>query len=284
MAINFELYKVFMAAATNRSFSKAAEELFVTQSAVSQSVSKLEAELGKELFERSKTGLKLTADGKFLLETISASYNILMSAENKVKNSNIKNKQSQLKIACSPIIFKRLVFPILSTCLNNDVNIYANSLVSDKDKIFFVKEDLADFALIKDYGIPVDIDLICKVVFKLNYVFFYNPKFFNIKDVDDIVNYPLILKASDTKGRKDFDKLYSNISNNCKNKIEVSHDELVIDAAESGLGVGFAPIEYISRDMKIIKPDIILTKNIFLVCKQITPLIKQLLDKLSVVK
>ncbi len=71
MAVNFELYKVFMAVATNKSFSKAAEELFVTQSAVSQSISKLEKELGKVLFERSNLGMSLTQEGKLLFETIS---------------------------------------------------------------------------------------------------------------------------------------------------------------------------------------------------------------------
>ena len=213
MAINFELYKVFMAAATNRSFSKAAEELFVTQSAISQSISKLESELNKKLFERSKQGLILTDDGKFLLENISSGYNILMQAENKVKTATRK-QSSSIKIACSPLIYKHFVIPFLSDCIKKNISVSANSLISDKDKVFFVKEGLVDFSIIKDYGIPVDLDLMSKKVFTLNYIFFYNPKFFNVKNMDDIINYPLIIKASDTKGRKEFEKIYSNISIN----------------------------------------------------------------------
>ncbi len=281
MSVNFELYKIFMAVATNRSFSKASEELFVTQSAVSQSVSKLESELGKKLFNRSNTGLTLTDDGKFLLEEISAGYNVLLSAENKLKNDSFSKKQSSLKIACSPIMFKKLVFPVLASYVEKSINISANSLASDKDKIFFVKEGLVDFCLIKDYGIPIDLDLRVTKVFSLNYVFFYNPKFFNISSIDEIKNYPFILKSGDTKGRKDFDKLYSNIANNCPQKIEVSHDDLIITAVESGLGVGFAPKEYISPEMHILNPDKTLTKNIFLICKEATPITDNLVKVLS---
>lgn len=279
MAINFELYKVFLAVATNRSFSKAAEELSVTQSAVSQSVSKLESLLGKKLFDRSNSGLTLTDDGKYLYENISTGCNILSSAENKLKENQSCSKKESLKIACSPLIFKKLVFPILSELIKGNMSISANSLASDKDKVFFVKENLIDFCLIKDYGIPLDLDLVVKKVFTLHYVFFYNPKYFNIDNTSDIANHPLIIKSADTKGRKDFDKLFSNISNNCKQKIEVSHDELVITATESGLGVGFAPREYISKNMKVITPpaETSLTKDILLITKSNT----KITDKLA---
>lgn len=281
MAVNFELYKVFLAAATNRSFSKAAEELTLTQSAVSQSISRLEGELGKKLFERKNTGLSLTEYGKLLFETVSTGCNILFSAESKLKNDSPVKNIERLKIACSPIMFKKLVFPILSSCLENNINIYANSLDSDKDKVFFVKENIVDFCLIKDYGIPIDLDLIVKEALKLNYVFFYNPKFFNISSLDELSKYPLIIKAENTKARKEFDKIFSNIANNCPQKIEVSHDDLVITATESGLGVGFAPREYISKDMEILVPDVEYSKQILLVTKQNTELTDKLLKTLA---
>lgn len=284
MAVNFELYKVFMAAATNRSFSKAADELFVTQSAISQSILRLEQELGKQLFERSKSGLVLTEDGKFLLETISSSFNVFMSVENKLKNNTKKDNISSVKIACSPIIFKKFVFPLLSSCIKNKVNVNVNSLTSDKDKVFFVKEGMADFCLIKDYGIPIDLDLYTKKIFKLNYVFFYNPKFFNISSIDQISNYPIILKSSDTKGRKEFDKSFANIANNCSSKIEVSHDDLVISAVESGLGVGYAPKEYISDDMKYIVPEKPFLQEILLIYKRQSPIIKDLILQIESMK
>lgn len=53
MDINYELYKVFYYVATSLSFSEASKKLFISQSAVSQSIKTLEKKLGQTLFIRS---------------------------------------------------------------------------------------------------------------------------------------------------------------------------------------------------------------------------------------
>lgn len=53
MDINYELYKVFYHVATTLSFSEAANKLFISQSAVSQSIKALEKKLNQKLFIRS---------------------------------------------------------------------------------------------------------------------------------------------------------------------------------------------------------------------------------------
>ena len=53
MDINYELYKVFYYVAKTLSFSDASKALFISQSAVSQSVKTLEKKLGQNLFLRS---------------------------------------------------------------------------------------------------------------------------------------------------------------------------------------------------------------------------------------
>ena len=61
--INFELYKVFYYVVKNNNLSKAAKELFISQPAVTQSIKKLEEEIGFKLFYRTKSGMNLTKDG-----------------------------------------------------------------------------------------------------------------------------------------------------------------------------------------------------------------------------
>ena len=56
--------KVFTAAAENRSFTKTAEQLFITQAAVTQHIQALEAAIGCELFDRRKRPMRLTPAGK----------------------------------------------------------------------------------------------------------------------------------------------------------------------------------------------------------------------------
>lgn len=71
---------VFAVAAASRSFSRAAEQLFVTQGAVSRQVQQLEGFLGCSLFVRHKQGLKLTPEGEALLPVVQASLGRLADA------------------------------------------------------------------------------------------------------------------------------------------------------------------------------------------------------------
>ncbi|HET7200174.1 MAG TPA: transcriptional regulator GcvA [Burkholderiales bacterium] len=66
---SLDLLKGFEAAARNLSFTKAAAELFVTQSAVSRQIQALEDQLGVALFRRSHRELRLTEEGQTLYKT-----------------------------------------------------------------------------------------------------------------------------------------------------------------------------------------------------------------------
>lgn len=66
--MTLEQLKHFSTVAKTQSFTVAAQELFLSISALSQSISSLEAELGLTLFKRSRSGAHLTAEGALLIE------------------------------------------------------------------------------------------------------------------------------------------------------------------------------------------------------------------------
>ena len=70
MDINLELYKVFYYVATTLSFSEASRQLFISQSAVSQSIKTLEKKLNHPLFIRSTKKVLLTPEGELLLQHV----------------------------------------------------------------------------------------------------------------------------------------------------------------------------------------------------------------------
>ena len=74
MAINYELLKTFVAAATAGSFRQAAATRFVTVSAISQQIKTLETQLGLPLFERLGRGVVLSAEGKALFRTLQPAF------------------------------------------------------------------------------------------------------------------------------------------------------------------------------------------------------------------
>ena len=70
MSVKLELYRVFKEVAEAGNITAAAQTLFISQSAVSQSIKQLEAELQTRLFARNSRGVTLTADGRMLYEYV----------------------------------------------------------------------------------------------------------------------------------------------------------------------------------------------------------------------
>ena len=73
--------EVFLAVARERRFSRAAEKLFRTQSAVSQTIRKLELEIGEPLFDRSSRDGVLTDAGRTLQEYAEKLVNLRQDAQ-----------------------------------------------------------------------------------------------------------------------------------------------------------------------------------------------------------
>ena len=88
MDINYELYKVFYHVATSLSFSDASKQLFISQSAVSQSIKTLERKLEQPLFIRSTKKVQLTAAGEILLKHIEPAMNLIRRGENQLLPPN----------------------------------------------------------------------------------------------------------------------------------------------------------------------------------------------------
>lgn len=81
--VNLELYKVFYTVAKCGSLTKAAEELYISQPAVSQSIKQLEEQLNVTLFKRTRRGMELTPEGgEVIIERVNKAMALLQSAEN----------------------------------------------------------------------------------------------------------------------------------------------------------------------------------------------------------
>jgi DNA-binding transcriptional LysR family regulator len=65
--MEFRHLRTIVAVARHRSFTKAAEELYLAQSAISQQIRRLEAEIGIQIFRRSSRSVEITDEGKVIL-------------------------------------------------------------------------------------------------------------------------------------------------------------------------------------------------------------------------
>ncbi len=80
--------RFFEAAARNLSFTKAAEEMFVTQGAVSKQIKMLEEQLGCQLFSRKGPILELTQDGQELLATVSTALETIQEGVSRIRRKS----------------------------------------------------------------------------------------------------------------------------------------------------------------------------------------------------
>ncbi len=109
MKLNLHLVRVFYQIVENQSFTKAAEKLFISQSAVSKAIRELETQLGLSLIERNMTGvkknktIKLTEDGRILFEHARAIFSLEKVAIDDLQ-ARIGLKQGKLTIGASTTI------------------------------------------------------------------------------------------------------------------------------------------------------------------------------------
>ena len=105
MSVKLELYKVFKTVAEKGNISSAAQELYISQSAVSQSIKQLETQLNARLFSRSTRGVVLTSEGEILLDYVTKALGLIESGEQKL--SQVQSLQTgTLTIGASDTITK----------------------------------------------------------------------------------------------------------------------------------------------------------------------------------
>ncbi len=150
------LYKleVFNAVVENGSFSAAANQLFLSQPAVSQHIHDLEASLGARLFDRGGRGVTPTAQGLVLHDYARQIFSLLAEAENALVNVE-QLESGQTALAATPGVSVYLLpewiaafrsrYPRLSVALQTDITpqVIANVLAHRAD-VGFVEGELEE--------------------------------------------------------------------------------------------------------------------------------------------
>ena len=119
--------RYFVAAAEEEHFSRAAERLCVSRSAVSQIISDLEEELGTQLFERKTRGVKLTTAGAVYLQRLQRIFGDLAQATEVTKRVG-SGKVGTLNLGYGSATLHHPVFRAAIKQLHNDCPQIALSL------------------------------------------------------------------------------------------------------------------------------------------------------------
>ena len=254
MNVDLELYKVFYAVAKHKHMTKASEELHISQPAISQSIKKLEDQLGGILFLRSNKGMELTKEGKMFYEYVKGALELINNAENEFTSFKDLSK-GEVKIGCSTTLTKlvlinalkdfHLDYPNININITNDLT---SNLIND------LKLGKLDFVIFNESNIK-ETNLNLEKIKELKQGFIYNPRLYddNINNFEDLNNVPLILQKEESNSRKLLD--YIALQNNVKliPKMEVVSQELITEFTNIGLGIGFAIIDLAKINFKNLK-------------------------------
>lgn len=239
MDINFELYKIFYHCAENKSFSTAARKLFITQSAVSQSVKGLEKQLGVTLFHRKSRSIQLTSEGELLFSYVSQAFNFLKTAEEKLQEFEGLSS-GEIRIGVSDSICKYFIMPYIKKFGQMYPNIMVKVINRTTPQLLDVlKSGLIDIAI---STLPVNEDVFNVSPFiTVEDIFVASNKYKELKgneiSLQELNRYPLVLLQSDSSTRKSVDHFFSSRGLSCSPEIELESLDLLVEFAKIGTGI-----------------------------------------------
>lgn len=247
--MDYRHLKYFMEVAQQKSFSKAARNLHISQSAISRMIKSLEEELGVTLFIRNAKTVEITAPGTIFYNYAKRCLFVFEHLKSDFENE-FKLKQDTIEIGLPPItdahVFAKLLGEFKRTYPQIAIKLYEHgSKVIESS----VQEGIIDVGIIctipnKDFeSFFLSEDEMCVVM----------PKGYPLEENKEVpmkllADYPLVLY------RDDFN-LHDDILTNCKKigfsprvVFETSQRELMLQTVASGLGVAILPSRLCPRN------------------------------------
>lgn len=150
MNVSYDWYKVFCCVADSGSITLAAEKLFISQPAVSQSIHQLEETIGCSLFLRTPKGVRLTAEGKLLYDYASAGIDAFAEGERRLL-SMLRLDAGEMKIGASDMTLEFCLLPYLERFHTQYPNVkIAITNHPTPQTLELLKQGKIDFAAVSD--------------------------------------------------------------------------------------------------------------------------------------
>ena len=245
MDINYELYKVFYHVAVTLSFSEASKQLFISQSAVSQSIKVLEKKLNQPLFIRSTKKVQLTPEGEILLKHIEPAMNLIKKGENQLLEAHTLNG-GQLRIGASDTICRYYLVPYLNRFHKEFPNIHIKVINQTSIECArFLENGQADFIIANYPNSALAGSMNTRVINEFHDVFVASRSAFSLKGsklaLEELLRYPIMMLDRKSTTSEFLHQVFQKSQLDLVPEIELSSNDLLIDLARIGLGIAFVP-------------------------------------------
>lgn len=252
MSVKLELYRVFKEVAEAGNITAAAQTLFISQSAVSQSIKQLEAELQTRLFARNSRGVTLTADGRMLYEYVRSAMGLLETGEEKLSQSR-DLQMGHLTIGASDTVTSQFLLPYLDRFHRQYPAIHIQIISGRSHKVLGLlqsgKVDIA-FASTPQEGASLE-TFPCLATHSIFVAGAEYPcDFDHVYTLDEIARFPLILLERKASSRLYLEKYFLQNGLHLNPEIELGARSLLVDLAAIGFGVAGVTEEFVRRELE----------------------------------
>ena len=251
MDINYELYKVFYHVATMLNFSEASKQLFISQSAVSQSIKTLERKLDQTLFIRSTKKVQLTPEGEILLRHIEPAMNLIQKGEAQLLDA--ASTGGQIRIGASDTICRYFLVPYLEKFHKMFPNVHIK--VINQTSLHcteLLKNGLVDLIVVNYPNASLNNISASMKIKNFRDVFIAGNNYGDLKEkkisLSDLLAYPILMLDKNSTTNEFLHRLFQQHQLDLVPEIELTSNDLLIDLARIGLGIAFIPDYCISKE------------------------------------
>lgn len=245
MDVNYELYKVFYYVAVTLSFSEASKQLYISQSAVSQSIKALEKKLGQQLFIRSTKKVCLTPEGEVLLRHVEPAIHLIQRGEEKLLETD-SLEGGQLRIGASDTICRYFLVPYLERFHREFPKVHIKVINQTSIKCVDLLENGQVDLIVSNYpNSRLNNRFQMQTICSFRDVFVANRKFFDLEDraltMKDLLHYPILMLDRRSTTSEFLHQLFQRSQLDLVPEIELTSNDLLLDLAGIGLGIAFVP-------------------------------------------
>ena len=255
MNSNFEYYKIFYYVAKYENLTKAATALKTSQPAVTRTIHKLEGELGCRLFTRSKTGMKLTPEGRTFYGYVAAGCAQFFKGENDLSNL-ISLENGTIYISATETALHCYLFQAMEEFNSLYPNVRFKILNnSTTESVNAVKEGKVDLAFVSA-NLQVAKPLRMKILRKYRDILIAGMRFEELKagkeelSLKELVSYPWISLTAETITRRFLNEYFEKNGLTFAPDMELATTDMILPAVRHNLGLGFIPAEFADAELE----------------------------------
>ncbi len=252
MSVKLELYRVFKEVAEVGNITAAAQALYISQSAVSQSIKQLEHDLQTRLFARNSRGVTLTAEGQMLYEYVRSAMGLLETGEEKLSQTR-ELQMGKLTIGASDTVTSQFLLPYLDSFHKQHPAIHIQIVSGRSHKVLgLLRSGKVDIAFASTPSDTSSLDI--HPCFDTHSIFVagaeYPCDFDHVYSLAEIAAFPLILLERKASSRLYLERYFLQNGLRLDPEIELGARSLLVDLAAIGFGVAGVTEEFVHRDLE----------------------------------